>query len=336
MRILVTGGAGFIGSHLCQRLLQLGHSIAVIDNFSDFYPRELKLRNLREVLGYGSVGFHEVDICDSGRLDAIFDGFRPEAVIHLAAEAGLRRSLQLPLQYERANVYGTLSCLESCRNFSVNRFIFASSSSVYGATSNVPFREDDEALYPLSPYAASKLAAEKMCYVYAHLYGLRTFCLRLFTVYGPRQRPDLAIRKFIEHIESGTPITMFGDGSSGRDYTYVADIVNGVVKTLECDAQFEIINLGNSSPVTLNQMIGTLENTLGKKAIVQRKPWNASESPVTCASIKKAARLLGYRPETSFAEGIAHTIEWFRNQADKPLTPAGEQEEIAPGIFQRS
>ena len=321
MRILVTGGAGFIGSHLCRRLLQLGHDVAVIDNFSDFYARELKLRNLQEVLEQGSVAFHETDICDSASLDAVFDRFRPEAVIHLAAEAGLRRSLQLPLLYERTNVYGTLSCLESCRNFGVNRFLFASSSSVYGATSNVPFREDDEALYPLSPYAASKLAAEKMCYVYARLYGLQTFCLRLFTVYGPRQRPDLAIRKFIEHIESGTPITMFGDGSSGRDYTYVADIVNGIVKTLECEGQFEIINLGNSSPVTLNEMIGTLEKALGKKAIVQQKPWNASESPVTCASIEKAARLLGYRPETSFAEGIAHTIEWFRNQGGKPLKP---------------
>ncbi len=315
MRILVTGGAGFIGSHLCERLLQSGHKIEIVDNLTDFYPTELKFRNLKAVSSQGNAPFHRIDICDAGSLDAVFRRFKPEAVIHLAAEAGLRRSLQLPLLYERTNVYGTLSCLESCRKFGVDRFLFASSSSVYGATTRVPFREDDEALNPLSPYAASKLAAEKMCYVYAHLYGLQTFCLRLFTVYGPRQRPDLAIRKFLEQIDAGDPITMFGDGSSGRDYTYVADIVDGIVKALDCQGQFEIINLGNSRPVLLAEMIATLENALGKRAIIQHKPWNASESPITCASIEKAGRLLGYRPRTDFGEGIGQTVEWLLSGA---------------------
>lgn len=312
MKILITGGAGFIGSHLSEQLLQAGHRIEIIDNLSDFYPREIKLRNLREVSKYGSVRFHELDICAEESMDAIVREFQPEVLIHLAAEAGLRRSLQQPLRYEHANVYGTLSLLESCRKFGVRRFIFASSSSVYGATTNVPFREDDEALYPLSPYAASKLSAEKMCYVYAHLYPIQTLCLRLFTVYGPRQRPDLAIRKFIGQIDAGTPITMFGDGSSGRDYTYVGDIVDGFVKTLDYDGRFEVINLGNSHPVSLTEMIATLEATLGKKAIIQQKAWNASEAPITYASIAKAGRLLDYQPKMNFADGIKQTVDWFR------------------------
>ncbi len=318
MKILITGGAGFIGSHLAGQILRAGHEVEIVDNLSDFYPREKKIDNLREVRKQGAVRFHESDICEEDKMDAIVRRFQPDAVIHLAAEAGLRRSLEQPLRYEHVNVYGTLSLLESCRKFDVRRFIFASSSSVYGSTTNIPFREDDEALYPLSPYAASKLSAEKMCYVYARLYEMQITCLRLFTVYGPRQRPDLAIRKFIEQIDLGNPIVMFGDGTSGRDYTYVGDIVDGFIKTLDYQGQFDVINLGNSHPVSLNQMIAAVESALGKKAIVQPKPWNLSEAPITFASIEKAHRLLGYEPKMDFADGIRQTVDWFHAAAPTP------------------
>lgn len=312
MKIVVTGGAGFIGSHLCERLLRDGHSLAVVDEMNDFYPPEMKRANLAEVRRAGPLSFAEAAVEDEDAMTAFFEAERPEAVIHVAARAGVRPSLRAPLLYEQANVRGTLVALEAARRAGARRFIFASSSSVYGAANQVPFREDDDSLRPISPYAATKIAAEKLCYTYAHLYGMKVACLRFFTVYGPRQRPDLAIRMFMERIDAGLPVPVFGDGGMGRDYTYVDDIVNGVTAALGHDAAFDVINLGNSSPVLLRDMVKAVEAALGKTARIDFQPEQPGDVPITFADITKAGRLLGYRPATSFAEGLARQAAWLR------------------------
>lgn len=321
MRVLVTGGAGFIGSHLCERLVRLGHEVAILDDLNDFYDPQLKRENLVAIARAGPVQFREGDICDESAVEALFGGFQPEAVVHLAARAGVRPSLAQPLLYEQVNVRGTLVLLEASRRAGVKKFVFASSSSIYGLSNTIPFREDDGVHLPISPYAATKIAGEKICYTYSHLYGLQLVCLRFFTVYGPRQRPDLAIRKFTESIDQGRPIPVFGDGSSGRDYTYVDDTVQGILGALACECSYEIFNLGNSHPVSLATMIQTLEKSLGKKAQMQWLPAQPGDMPITFADISRAQRFLEYEPRTPFSEGVEKFVAWYRSRG--PLGTAG-------------
>jgi UDP-glucuronate 4-epimerase len=314
MNVLVTGGAGFIGSHVCEALLRAGHSVAIVDNLDDFYSPAWKLENLDCVARAGQARFYHDDICAAERMAEVFARECPEAVIHLAARAGVRPSIEAPLLYEHVNVRGTLVLLETARQCGVKKFLFASSSSVYGLTDEAPFREDSHQSLPLSPYAATKLAGEKLCYTYSHLYGLRVICLRLFTVYGPRQRPDLAIYKFTDLIERGAPIPVYGDGSTKRDYTHIDDILQGILAALAADAQYEVLNLGNSHPVTLLELVREIETRLGKKAQIEWLPEQAGDMPVTFADISKARRLLDYRPRVPLAEGLSCFIAWHRER----------------------
>lgn len=321
-RILLTGGAGFIGSNLAEALLRRGAKLFIVDDLNDFYSPDRKRANLAEVREGGQFEFDEVNICDKNGLRAAVERARPEIIIHLAARAAVRPSLRDPALYERVNVAGTINLLELCREFRVRKFIFGSSSSVYGVADKVPFAESNLELRPISPYAATKLAGEMMCFTYSHLYELPVVCLRFFTVYGPRQRPDLAIYKFTDLIESGKPIPFFGDGSSGRDYTFVDDIVAGILAALSYDpkpgpanAQFDIINLGNSNPVTLNRLVELLEATTGRRAIRQQLPTQPGDAPITWADISKAKTLLGFDPRTPIEEGLERFVSWFRQHA---------------------
>lgn len=311
MRVLVTGGAGFIGSHVSARLLRDGHAVAVLDDLNDYYPPAQKLRNLEDVRQAGALEFEQGDICDEAAVERLMSRFQPEAVIHLAARAGVRPSLEAPVLYQRVNCEGTTVLLECARRHGIRRFVFASSSSVYGATSHVPFREDDALQQPISPYAATKIAGEAICHAYSHLYGMQMACLRLFTVYGPRQRPDLAIRKFIGKIRAGQPIQMFGDGQSGRDYTYVDDIVSGILSALVLGRPYEVFNLGNSHPVLLRDMIATVERVVGRAAVIEQMAVQPGDMAVTFASIAKAQTMLGYQPLTTFEDGVRRTAEWM-------------------------
>ena len=311
MRIVVTGGAGFVGSHLAERLVRERHQVLIVDDLNNFYSPALKQENLAAVRAAGPMLFHQCDICDEKRVSAIIKDFRPDTIMHLAARAGVRPSLESPLLYERTNVYGTIVLLEASRRYGVRKFVLVSSSSVYGIANTVPFREDDHLNLPISPYAASKLAAEKICYTYSHLYGLQVICLRLFTVYGPRQRPDLAIRKFTGRIVRDEPIPIYGDGSSRRDYTYVDDTVSGIMAALDYDCRYDIINLGDSQPVDLNTLICTIEDALEKKARIHRLPDQPGDVPITYADISKAKQLLVYNPATPFKEGIRKFARWY-------------------------
>ena len=319
--VLLTGGAGFIGSHLAEALLQRGMRLAIIDNLDDFYSPDRKRRNLEEVRASGDFEFIESDICDAQQMAEVFRRFRPDLVVHLAARAGVRPSIEQPALYERVNVAGTLNLLQASRESGVRKFIFGSSSSVYGITNHAPFSDSDRDLRPISPYAATKLAGEQFCYTYAHLYRLPIVALRFFTVYGPRQRPDLAIHKFARLIDSGRPIPVFGDGSSGRDYTYVADIVAGTLAAIDHaplddrGTPYDIFNLGNSHPIKLNELIALLETTLGRRAIRDNQPEQPGDVPLTWADISKAQRVLDYRPATPIAEGIANFVTWSRAQS---------------------
>jgi UDP-glucuronate 4-epimerase len=321
MRILVTGGAGFIGSHLCERLLREGHDVTIVDELNDFYSPALKRANLDAVLRSGSAKFHHADICDEQKMLEIAREQKPEAIIHLAARAGVRPSLENPLLYEQVNVRGTMVLLEVARQLGIPKFVFASSSSIYGIANRVPFSEDDTLNLPISPYAATKIAGEKICYTYSHLYDIRIVCLRFFTVYGPRQRPDLAIRKFIQLITEGKPIPVFGDGSSGRDYTFYTDTIDGVVAALHYGCRYEVFNLGNSHPVSLDTLIRTLETSLEMKATIQHLPNQPGDVPITYADIQKAQRLLGYSPRVPFKEGIDAFVNWFLRGNAKAIVP---------------
>ena len=318
-RILLTGGAGFIGSHVAEALIRRGATLSIVDNLDNFYPLSRKQLNLQEIRDAGDFEFFEADIRDMDALRKIAERVQPEIVIHLAARAGVRPSIEQPALYESINVAGTVNILEIAREIKAQRVVFGSSSSVYGVTSTVPFCEDDPKTHPISPYAATKLAAEMMCYTYAHLYGLTTLCLRFFTVYGPRQRPDLAIHKFTALIEMGKPIPVYGDGSMGSEYTYVDDIVAGVVASVEYAPDqklpFEIFNLGNSHPVRLAELIAQLEAATGKKALQQRLPNQPGDVPITWANIDKAKRLLGYSPRTSMEQGLRNFVAWYRATA---------------------
>ena len=322
MRILVTGGAGFIGSHVSERLLRDGHEVAIIDDLNHFYTPQLKVGNLTAIRKAGLLRFYEGDVRDEELVGRVFAENRPHAVIHLAARAGVRPSLEQALLYESVNVRGTMVLLEQCRAHGTGKFVFASSSSVYGIADRVPFSEDGTANLPISPYAATKLAGEKLCFTYSHLYDLPVTCLRFFTVYGPRQRPDLAIRKFTERIDAGLPIPVFGDGSSSRDYTYIDDIVDGVIAALFHPGRYDIFNLGNSSPIDLMGLIRLIERNLAKRAKLNWMPAQPGDMPVTFADISKSKRVLGYEPRTPIAEGIRVFVEWHREQANRAAEKA--------------
>lgn len=315
--ILVTGGAGFIGSHVVDRLLNDGHQATVVDNFNDFYDPAIKRANITGHINHPGFKLIETDITDQAAMRDLFERGRFDSVIHLAAKAGVRPSLEDPLAYEHTNVRGTYCLLEAARQHGVTRFIFGSSSSVYGVNSKLPFAEDDELAHPISPYAATKIAGEAACRVYSHLYGLRIICLRFFTVYGPRQRPDLAIHKFARLIEEHRPIAIFGDGTTRRDYTYIDDIVSGVLGALHYDrSYFEVINLGESQTVELRTLVQLLERALGREAVIEHHPEQPGDVPVTFADISKAREILGYNPTTKIEDGIERFTEWFKSIDD--------------------
>ena len=317
-RILLTGGAGFIGSHLSEALLRRGAQLTIVDNLDDFYSLAWKNANLDEIRRAGHFEFCAVDICDVDNMREVIKRARPDVVIHLAARAGVRPSIEQPRLYDHVNVSGTVNLLEICREVGVKKFIFGSSSSVYGATSKAPFSENHVEGRPISPYAASKLADELFCYTYAHLFGIRIICLRFFTVYGPRQRPDLAIHKFTARIEAGLPIPVFGDGSTGRDYTHVNDIVGGILSALAYElpasagVSFDVFNLGNSNPVNLADLLRLLESATGRKALRDQQPLQPGDVPLTWADISKAKSLLNYNPKVTLEEGLKGFVAWYR------------------------
>ncbi len=320
--ILITGAAGFIGSHVAEAFLRNGDRVAVVDNLDPFYPATWKRRNLADVMKSGKAEFFECDIRDQAELDQAFARFRPSIVIHLAARAGVRPSIEQPRLYEEVNVGGTYGILECCRRHGVKSLVLGSSSSVYGNASPKPFREDTCCLRPVSPYAASKISAEAIAYTYSHLFGLNVACLRFFTVYGPRQRPDLAIHKFTALIEKGKELPIFGDGGSGRDYTFVDDIVAGVCAAARLctshagEGMYEIFNLGNSSPVMLAELVAALEEATGKRAIRKSLPAQPGDVSGTWADISKAAAALGFEPKTKLKDGLARFVDWYRAQPE--------------------
>jgi UDP-glucuronate 4-epimerase len=311
-KILVTGGAGFIGSHLCESLLRRGNQVTIADNFDPFYSADLKKANLEEIRRAGSFDFFPVDIRETARLREAFEAARPHAVIHLAARAGVRPSMLEPAVYVSTNVDGTVNLLELSRQFGVEKFIFASSSSVYGKFNRVPFSESDPVSKPLSVYAATKAAGEALCFAYSQLYPMSVISIRIFTAFGPRQRPDLAIRKFAQLIEDGHDVPIYGDGSMSRDYTYVTDVVEGLARALDVSEQYEVFNLGNSRPVRVSEMVDRLERALGKRANRKYLPAPAGEMPATLADLTKSRARLGYDPKVSFEEGIRMFVDWFR------------------------
>ena len=318
-QILVTGGAGFIGSHLCERLLEQGHYVWCIDNLDPYYSPEIKRRNLAHALQQDRFHFIDADFTRTdGQWQAALRGQSFDAIMHLAARAGVRPSIQQADAYYRTNVLGTLALLEFARQEKIPRFVFASSSSVYGNNPQVPWREDDRSGNPISPYASSKLAAEELGRVYQHLYGLRFIALRLFTVFGPRQRPDLAIHKFYELIRDGKAIQLYGDGQTRRDYTFVSDIVDGFVAAMDYPGEESVFNLGDSSPVTLIELIRSLESAMQTPAQLQFGPMQEGDVDQTFADIQRAGQALGYAPKVSLNEGLAAFVEWKKQLANTP------------------
>jgi UDP-glucuronate 4-epimerase len=311
VRILITGGAGFIAYHLAARLQDERFDISLLDNFNHFYDPALKRRNVRDLQTRGDARLYEIDILDAESLRRAFAEIRPQAIVHLAAWAGVRPSLEKPEIYSMVNVTGTVNLLQLARDFQVSSFLFASSSSVYGDNEQVPFSEDDPVDRPISPYAATKRAGELFCYTYAIHYSMNITCLRFFTVYGPRQRPEMAIHKFAQLIQDGQEILVYGNGESRRDYTYVDDITAGIVTALRVNPHFEIINLGESRTITLLALIAELEKALGKKARRRFLPDQPGDMKITYADIRKARRILGYQPTTPIEEGIRKFVEWF-------------------------
>ena len=314
MNVLVTGGAGFIGSHLVDRRLAQGDRVVVLDDFNDFYDPGLKRANVETHLRAPGFRLVEGDIRDRALVFRLFAEEKFDAVVHLAARAGVRPSLALPVLYEEVNVVGTLHLLEAAVAHGAPRFLFASSSSVYGVNSKLPFSEDDPIEKPISPYATTKRAGELHVYTAHHLHGLAATCLRFFTVYGPRQRPEMAIAKFIRSTDTGTPIPFYGDGGSRRDYTYIDDIADGVEAALSVPSGFEIVNLGGAHPVTLSQLVTAIEKAVGKPAILDRQQNQPGDVPVTFASVEKAAKLLDFRARVPLEEGLRRSVEWYRKQ----------------------
>jgi UDP-glucuronate 4-epimerase len=311
MRLLITGGAGFIGSHFSERMLERGHSMVCLDNFNDFYDPAIKRRNIQPLLTQPDYRLIEGDILDTTLLRRIFEGDRFDAVVHLAARAGVRPSIQEPGLYQRVNVEGTVNLLELSVKHRIPKFLFASSSSVYGKNSKVPFSENDPVNCPLSPYAATKCAGELLAYTFHVLYGMSVHCLRFFTVYGPRQRPDMAIHKFTRLIAEGKEIPLFSNGTSRRDYTFIFDILDGMEKSLERCNGYAIYNLGESRTIELRYLIGLIEQAMGKHAKVKFMPDQPGDVPITHADVSKARRELGYDPKVSIEDGIPRFIHWF-------------------------
>ena len=312
MNFLVTGGAGFIGSHVCERLLRDGHKVWAFDDLNDFYDPQFKHRNLREVQALATpFEFVHGDITNRTALDEIFSSVKFDQVIHLAARAGVRPSLADPALYQRVNVEGTVNVLEAARTHRVKKITVASSSSVYGMNSKTPFAESDPIFSAVSPYAASKLACEALGHVWHHIYKMDVAMLRFFTVYGPRQRPDLVIYKFAKLISAGKPIPVFGDGSAARDYTFITDTLDGIVACTQKEFGYELFNLGESQTVKLNDLIRLLEKLLGKKAVIDRQPLQPGDVPITFADISKARAKLGYNPQVKIEQGLPKFVDWF-------------------------
>ncbi len=317
MNILVTGGAGFIGSHLCEYLSSKGHQIFCLDNFNNFYDPLIKRNNIKGLLNSDHFTLFEVDFTEYNKLEAIFKDYSFDMIIHLAAMAGVRPSIEDPLLYNKVNITGLMHLLEMAKVFNVPYFIFGSSSSIYGLNKKTPFSEDDFVDYPISPYAATKKAGELICHTYYHLHKISIISLRFFTVYGPRQRPDLAIHKFTDLIDSGIAIPKFGDGTTKRDYTYVDDIIDGIEKSVNWITEqkgpiYEVFNLGESQTVELNKLISLIESALNKTAIIKELANQPGDVPITFANIDKAIRILGYNPKTKIEDGIFKFISWFR------------------------
>jgi len=312
--ILVTGGAGFIGSHLVEALLHEGRDVVALDNFDTFYDPATKRSNIDLFAGRHGFTLMEGDIRDEKRVEALFTSHPIGVVVHLAARAGVRPSIEQPLLYSDVNLNGTVTLLEACRRHNVGKFIFGSSSSVYGNNSKAPFGEKEAADLPISPYGATKRGGELLCATYHALYRLNVFCLRFFTVYGPRQRPEMAIHKFTRLIDRGLPLPRFGDGSTSRDYTYVDDIIYGLLRAIERVQGFEIINLGGSRTTSLGELIAMLEERLGKKAIIEIQPDQPGDVVTTWADVAKAHRLLGYDPKVPIEEGLTQFVAWYRGE----------------------
>lgn len=312
--ILITGGAGFIGSNLAHSLLSNGNTVVAVDNFNNYYNPQIKEDNIAGLRDNDNFHLYRADLADNKLIENIFKQYNFDCVVHLAGSAGVRSSIDAPLDYVDNNIYNTVSLLEWLKRHKTPKIVFASSSSVYGNLNKDSFSEKDEVRYPISPYAASKLSCEHFIYTYAHLYGIKACCLRFFTVYGPRQRPDLAIHKFIEKINKSEPIQLYGDGTSSRDYTYIDDIVSGILAAVKYDQSlYEIINIGSGRSITLLEMINTIENALHKKAVIQFVEKQMGDVERTCADISKAETLLGYHPKTSFQQGIENYVAWLKD-----------------------
>jgi len=314
--VLVTGGAGFIGSHTTRRLVARGDRVTILDDFNDFYDPALKRANMARLLASGDVELVEGDIRDAALVDRLFAERRFDGVIHLAARAGVRPSLAEPILYEEVNCIGTLRLLEAARRHGPANFVFASSSSVYGINEKVPFSESDPVDLPISPYATTKRAGELLCFNYSHLYGLRTSCLRFFTVYGPSQRPEMAIAKFTDLIARGEAVPLYGTGQTRRDYTYIDDIVDGVVASLDLAPKFEIFNLGGSQTTTLIDLVHWIAGELGVEPRLEMLPEQPGDVPITFADVDKARRMLGYEPKVPIREGLARYVAWYRERRD--------------------
>lgn len=312
--ILITGGAGFVGSNLAHSLLSNGNTVVAVDNFNNYYNPQIKEDNIADLRDNDNFHLYQADLADNKLIENIFKQYNFDCVVHLAGSAGVRSSIDAPLDYVDNNIYNTVSLLEWLKRHKTPKIVFASSSSVYGNLNEKFFSEKDEVRYPISPYAASKLSCEHFIYTYAHLYGIKACCLRFFTVYGPRQRPDLAIHKFIEKINKSEPIQLYGDGTSSRDYTYIDDIVSGILAAVKYDQSlYEIINIGSGRSITLLEMINTIENALHKKAVIQFVEKQMGDVERTCADISKAEALLGYHPKTSFQQGIENYVAWLKD-----------------------
>jgi UDP-glucuronate 4-epimerase len=319
MRILVTGGAGFIGSHLVEKLLAVGHEVVILDDFNDFYDPQIKHANIADFAK--NVNVCHVDLRESDSVRSVFRREKVDVIVHLAARAGVRPSIQHPRLYYDTNVIGTLHLLEAARVTEVERFIFASSSSVYGALKTVPFSEEQHLTQTLSPYAATKIGGEFLCSTYSHLYHMRVVALRYFTVYGPRQRPDLAIHQFTRRIYAGQSIDQFGDGTTRRDYTYIDDVIQGTMAALDYDGPlYDFFNLGESQTIQLKELISAIENAVGKKAKINELPEQPGDMPLTYADISKARKLLGYHPATKLSEGLPKFVEWFLRSQETART----------------
>ena len=313
--VLITGVAGFIGSHLAEKLLARGDRVVGFDNFNTYYDPAIKRGNIAGPLAHGAFSLYESDICDADAVDHVFARERPDVVVHLAARAGVRPSIQDPNLYHRVNVIGGQHILDACRAHPVSHLVFASSSSVYGGSTETPFREDNPVMRPVSPYAATKRMNELQAHVYSHLYGLHVSMLRFFTVYGPRQRPDMAIHKFTRRILDGEPVPMFGEGDTRRDYTYIDDCIDGVVRAVDHRFRYEIFNLGENHTTALHELIALVERHTGRSAKIERLPAQPGDVEITYADIRHAQALLGYAPRVGMDEGIARFVAWCRGEA---------------------